>query len=186
MHWFHTITQNLVKCCTTWQLTFTLTAKTNPTYRHHKRPLWLAQLFPTQLYYETSNIEPPSSTVSLETKKEGSVSWTFIMIKVKPMYPYNTLSLTRGFKIPSVHLHPIPHFVLSHRVQPQRGRTQGKDGCQMQLTQRASNTLLSPFISLHREISTRPPHTSCQPPIPFFVLSLGEIWSLLGLVKTET
>lgn len=102
------------------------------------------------------------------------------------MYPYNTLSLTHGFKILLVHLHPIPHFVLPYRAQPQRRSTQGKDGCQMQLTQRASNTLLSPFISLHREISTRPPHTSCQPHIPFFVLSLGEIWSLLGLVKAGT
>lgn len=49
---------------------------------------------------KTSNINPPSPTVSLETKKkeekkwvEGSVSLTFIMIKEKPVYPYNTLSL---------------------------------------------------------------------------------------------
>ena len=150
----------------------------------------------TQLYYETSNINTPTHTHThththrctqspWRPKTEGNVSWTFIMIKVKPMYPYNTLTLTQSLKIPSVHLHPIPHFVLSYRVQPQRRRIQGKDRCQTQLTQRASNTLLSPFISHHREISTRPPHTSCHPLIPFFVLGLREIWSLLGLVKTE-
>ncbi len=162
-----------------------MSIKTNSlTYRCHKLLQWLTQLSSTQLYYQISIINSPS--VSLGTETEGSVSGTFIMIKAKPMYPYNNLSLTHGFKILSAHLHPILHSAPLYRVQPRWRSTQGKDGCQMQLTQRASNTLLPPFISLHKENSTRPLHASCHLPICFFVLGLGEIWSLLGLVGSGT
>lgn len=81
-------------------------------------------------------IRPPPQSVSLETKKEekkkvgeGSVSLTFIMIKEKPVYPYNTLSLKH--RVPPHHRRPFflqpishrePHL---HRVQPQRGGARG-------------------------------------------------------------
>lgn len=92
---------------------------------------------------KTSNINPPSPTVSLETKKEekkvgeGSVSLTFIMIKEKPVYPYNTLSLKhrvpphrRPFFLQPIS-HREPHL---HRAQPQSGGARGERRCQEQLT----------------------------------------------------
>lgn len=112
---------------------------------------------------------------------EGSVSLTFIMIKEKPVYPYNTLSLKHRVP-PHRHRHrrtfflqPISHCEPHlHRAQPQRGGARGERRCQEQLTppprppllpKRASNTLLCAFIfSLHREISSRSPQTSCHPP----------------------
>lgn len=101
---------------------------------------------------------PPQSPWRPKRKKkkvgEGSVSLTFIMIKEKPVYPYNTLSLKH--RVPphrhrrTFFLQPIshrePHL---HRAQPQRGGARGERRCQEQLTppshppQRASNFVLS-------------------------------------------
>lgn len=86
---------------------------------------------------------PPQSPWRPKRKRkkvvEGSVSLTFIMIKGKPVYPYNTLSLKHSGP-PRHHRHtfflqPIshrePHL---HRVQPQRGGARGERRCQEQLT----------------------------------------------------
>lgn len=54
-------------------------------------------------------IRPPPQSPR-RPKKEGSVSLTFIMIKVKPMYPYNTLSLTHSGSP------PLPIYIQSHTV----------------------------------------------------------------------
>lgn len=53
-------------------------------------------------------IRPPPQS-HWRPKKEGSVSLTFIMIKVKPMYPYNTLPLTHSRP-------PLPIYTQSHTV----------------------------------------------------------------------